>query len=312
MIPNALPLIRPLFAGPLDIVGDVHGEIDALETLLARLGYDAAGRHPGGRRLVFVGDLIDKGPDSPAVLRKVAGLIQQGRAQSVMGNHELNLLLGKTRRYNRWFHRQGDVSDPACAHMTPLPTDERKQVTSFLAGLPLVLHREDLRVAHACGDGPLPVELGSATDALAVYRDYEDRITAQLDADGITDSTERSLALQNQCPVRRTTSGPEERAKIRFKAGGRWRDEARSAWWNHYQSDTFCVFGHYSRTSDHARDGEGLPLFPDDPTAAVGQTMCIDLGAGALAEQRRGVGKDEPHRLAALRWPEREVVADRP
>ena len=55
-------LVHPLFAGPLDIVGDVHGEIDALQNLLNHLGYGEDGVHQGGRRLVFLGDLIDRGP----------------------------------------------------------------------------------------------------------------------------------------------------------------------------------------------------------------------------------------------------------
>lgn len=61
-------LIHPLFDGPVDIVGDVHGEIDALRSLIRHLGYDEDGSHTDGRRLVFVGDLTDCGPDSPAVV----------------------------------------------------------------------------------------------------------------------------------------------------------------------------------------------------------------------------------------------------
>lgn len=53
---------------PLDIVGDVHGEWQALESLLHYLGYRENGSHPQGRRLVFVGDLCDRGQNSPAIL----------------------------------------------------------------------------------------------------------------------------------------------------------------------------------------------------------------------------------------------------
>ena len=62
--------VAPLPPGPVDIVGDVHGELGALDALLDRLGY-VRGRHPEGRRLVFVGDLIDRGPDSAGVLERV-------------------------------------------------------------------------------------------------------------------------------------------------------------------------------------------------------------------------------------------------
>lgn len=74
-----MSLIQDLPPGPLDIVGDIHGEIDALHSLLAHLGYDAQGRHPDGRTLVFVGDFCDRGPDSPAVLARVAHLVAGGR-----------------------------------------------------------------------------------------------------------------------------------------------------------------------------------------------------------------------------------------
>src|SRR5436190_20092060 len=95
-------LVRPLFEGPLDVVGDVHGEIDALVALLRRLGYDEQGRHPEGRRLVFVGDLTDRGPDSPAVVERVRRLVEAERAQCVLGNHEFNILAERLKPENSW------------------------------------------------------------------------------------------------------------------------------------------------------------------------------------------------------------------
>jgi polynucleotide kinase-phosphatase len=86
--------------GPFDIIGDVHGCREELEILLRRLGYvlvrDEAGRpvggsHPEGRKAVFVGDLVDRGPDSPGVLRLVMGMVAAGTAICVPGNHEQKL-----------------------------------------------------------------------------------------------------------------------------------------------------------------------------------------------------------------------------
>ncbi|MBD0671153.1 polynucleotide kinase-phosphatase [Streptomyces sp. CBMA156] len=86
--------------GPFDIVGDIHGCRSELETLLTRLGYalarDAEGRpvdaaHPAGRTAVFVGDLVDRGPDTPGVLRLVMGMVAAGHALCVPGNHENKL-----------------------------------------------------------------------------------------------------------------------------------------------------------------------------------------------------------------------------
>ncbi|MCS0635566.1 polynucleotide kinase-phosphatase [Streptomyces sp. LP05-1] len=76
--------------GPFDIIGDVHGCSAELEALLTRLGY-ADGAHPEGRTAVFVGDLVDRGPDSPGVLRRVMSMVRAGTALCVPGNHENKL-----------------------------------------------------------------------------------------------------------------------------------------------------------------------------------------------------------------------------
>ncbi|WP_017537962.1 polynucleotide kinase-phosphatase [Nocardiopsis halophila] len=87
--------------GPFDVIGDVHGCRAELEELLDVLGYgierDAQGRavgarHPEGRTAVFVGDLVDRGPDSPGVLRLAMGMVEAGDALCVSGNHEAKLV----------------------------------------------------------------------------------------------------------------------------------------------------------------------------------------------------------------------------
>ncbi len=87
-------------AGPFDIIGDVHGCASELRSLLIRLGWtlrydgDAAvdATHPDGRQAIFVGDLVDRGPDSPGVLRLVMGMVASGNALCVSGNHEAKLV----------------------------------------------------------------------------------------------------------------------------------------------------------------------------------------------------------------------------
>jgi protein phosphatase len=82
--------------GPFDIIGDVHGCFDELAELLGRLGYvSGAGTghcHPDGRRAVFVGDLVNRGPATPDVLRLVMSMVASGDAKCVQGNHDLTLL----------------------------------------------------------------------------------------------------------------------------------------------------------------------------------------------------------------------------
>jgi protein phosphatase len=88
-------------SGPFDVIGDVHGCREELELLLAGLGYaldqDEQGRpvnarHPAGRRVIFLGDLVDRGPDTPGVLRLAMGMVAAGTALAVAGNHEVKLL----------------------------------------------------------------------------------------------------------------------------------------------------------------------------------------------------------------------------
>ncbi len=88
--------------GPLDIIGDVHGCFDELVALLRDLGYQVrrasdtehsfVTSHPGGRKAVFVGDLVDRGPNTPDVLRLVMAMTAQGTAYCVPGNHDIKLM----------------------------------------------------------------------------------------------------------------------------------------------------------------------------------------------------------------------------
>ncbi|HEU4349775.1 MAG TPA: polynucleotide kinase-phosphatase, partial [Actinoplanes sp.] len=80
--------------GPFDVIGDVHGCHAELVALLTKLGYRVEGEnatHPEGRTAVFLGDLVDRGPDTPGVLRLVMGMVAAGTALCVSGNHEQKL-----------------------------------------------------------------------------------------------------------------------------------------------------------------------------------------------------------------------------
>ncbi len=81
-------------AGPFDIIGDVHGCDTELLALLDTLGYDTAARpirHPEGRRALFLGDLVDRGPGSDNVLELAMDMIDAGHALCILGNHENKL-----------------------------------------------------------------------------------------------------------------------------------------------------------------------------------------------------------------------------
>ncbi|MCW2907407.1 MAG: metallophosphoesterase [Actinomycetia bacterium] len=142
--------------GPFDVIGDVHGCRTELEALLAKLGYrvirDAPGRAvdavpPEGRTAVFLGDLVDRGPDSAGVLRLVMGMVAAGHALAVPGNHENKLTRALSGRNVQISHGLAETLSQLAAE------DEafRKDVAAFCHGLVshLVLDAGHLVVAHA-------------------------------------------------------------------------------------------------------------------------------------------------------------------
>ena len=133
-----------------DIIGDVHGCLDALRRLCDVLGYDAEYRHPTGRRLVFVGDLADRGPDSVGVLRLVAGLVSRGRALLILGNHDDALLRRLTGEL--FDTDKGGLSETlALLDAQPDKKTLKKALLAMLARTPLYLLLDGggLIIAHA-------------------------------------------------------------------------------------------------------------------------------------------------------------------
>ncbi len=145
-------------AGPFDVVGDIHGCAAELEALLAQLGYtvtEATGPDgvtfdvlpPAGRKLVFLGDLVDRGPDTPRVLRLAMAMVAAGTALCVPGNHEAKLL--------RWL-RGKDVKPThglaeSIAQLEREPPAFRQRVSDFIDRLVshYLLDGGRLVVAHA-------------------------------------------------------------------------------------------------------------------------------------------------------------------
>ena len=241
-------LVRDLFDDPLDIVGDVHGELNALENLLLHLGYAADGSHPEKRRLVFVGDLTDRGPDSPGVVTRVQELVESGAAQCVLGNHDLNILLKDPKHDNHWFFGEEFALDRTCEITPAVLADDktRDQVTQFFKTLPLALERNDLRVIHACWDDEMIEVARRSFDAVALHEEHAKRITSAHNQQPDLDKVEKGLEFQNRNPVKVLTSGKERRAAKPFEASGKLRYQERVPWWHEYDAVPFCVFGHYS------------------------------------------------------------------
>ncbi len=136
--------------GPFDIVGDVHGCHTELVTLLGELGYDTAAhpvRHPDGRRVVFLGDLVDRGPQVPEVLDLAMAMVEAGTALCILGNHENKLGRALAGRNVQVSHGLAE----SLAQLDTRPAADRARVAAFIDGLVshYVLDGGRLVVAHA-------------------------------------------------------------------------------------------------------------------------------------------------------------------
>ncbi len=143
--------------GPFDIIGDVHGCFNELQTLLQRLDYQVTPpsefaapflvSHPEGRKVVFLGDLVDRGPATPAVLQLVMDMVETGHALCIPGNHDVKLLRKLKGREVKMTHgiveslQQLEKQSPAF----------KERTIAFLDGLisHYVLDDGKLVVAHA-------------------------------------------------------------------------------------------------------------------------------------------------------------------
>ena len=147
---------RTELTGPFDIIGDVHGCRSELESLLGELGYQTyrddqgrpiGARHAEGRTVVFVGDLVDRGPDTPGVLRLVMGMVADGDALCVPGNHENKLVRYLKKGTATLTHGLAETVE----QLGRENEEFRKEVLDFCDGLVshLILDGGRLVIAHA-------------------------------------------------------------------------------------------------------------------------------------------------------------------
>jgi protein phosphatase len=220
--------------GPFDVIGDVHGCIDELMSLFTLLGYQvghytgAMGQAvpfavpPDGRKAVFVGDLGDRGPDTPSVFRLVMDMCRAGFAICTMGNHDNKLM-----RYLR-----GGGVQPThglaltIEQLAPYPPEFLLETRSFLEALPthLVLDNGRLVVAHAGLRDDLHGRSSPRVRSFALFGDT----TGETDDNGL--------------PVRLNWAGEYRgRALVVYghtpAEGPLWQGETVNI-------DTGCVFGH--------------------------------------------------------------------
>lgn len=139
-----------------DIIGDVHGHADCLVALLERMGYrhrNGAWRHVD-RTAIFVGDLIDRGPQQRRTLEIVRDMVKEGTARATMGNHEFNAIAWATEDPAKpgdfLRSHDGHHAKQHEAFLTQLGKDEREEWVQWFWQLPLWIEEPRLQVVHAC------------------------------------------------------------------------------------------------------------------------------------------------------------------
>lgn len=171
-------------------IGDVHGRIDLLDALLAKIEADSARRPRGEVLVLLLGDLIDRGPDSAAVVRRAMRPLGWGRLQSLKGNHEaamLDALDGDRKMLSIWLRNGGDaalrswgfdaalldeadVGKIADALHQAIPAAER----AFIARCPLSLRIGDYFFVHAGIRPGVRLEQQSDQDMLWIREEFLD------------------------------------------------------------------------------------------------------------------------------------------
>ena len=192
-------------ATKLDVIGDIHGLADSLETLLQKLGYDTELNHPDGRRLCFLGDLVDRGPHSLEVLNRVRQAVANGH-YCVRGNHDNNLARGL----------QGDNIKSKSTRETlhkALQQDReyQTQVKDFIQSLPSFYRYRDYVLCHADIEWFDPLLQPSKERMYGRSRRHEDH-----DTDGIFRQTSDLTVVRGHIPL---TSPGERTVSLEAGAG---------------------------------------------------------------------------------------------
>ena len=178
----------PQLSPPVCVVGDIHGRADLLDRLLALIAAEPEAR---AARLIFVGDYIDRGPDSAKVLMRLQEMTTAGRAVCLMGNHERMLLDAidqPEEAGQRWLLNGGDATLASFGVAGRLPGENEAErmaalaqrlravlpagVEAWLRALPLWWQDQGLAVVHAGADPALPLAEQGETALIWGHRHF--------------------------------------------------------------------------------------------------------------------------------------------
>jgi hypothetical protein len=231
-----------------DLIGDVHGHAAELVRLLEALGYVAAGpayRHPAGRRVIFLGDYIDRGPEIGRVLQIVRGMVEAGDARAILGNHEFNALAfhtpdpGRPKEFLR-SHTEKNLRQHR-ATLDQLTGGELADALEWFRTLPLWLDLGGVRAVHACWDD------GHLARAAAGLRHHDGLTTAFLREASARDSDLfRSVEIILKGKEAALPAGAVYRDK-----DGHVRTEVRTRWYLDPAGHTYRTYAFQTETVEN-------------------------------------------------------------
>lgn len=140
-----------------DFIGDIHGYAGTLKELLLKLGYQLESfSHPKGRKLVFLGDYIDRGQEPLEVLSIIRGFVDAGNGLAILGNHEYNALAWYTpsadgQGYCRPHHTKNRLQfQETLEALEALSPEQRQDWLEWFRELPIAIDHPHFRAVHAC------------------------------------------------------------------------------------------------------------------------------------------------------------------
>jgi hypothetical protein len=275
-----------------DIIGDVHGHAGVLKNLLVKLGYEyrsGVWRHQE-RQAIFVGDLIDRGPEQIETVRIVRSMLEAGSARCVMGNHEYNAIAYATCDPNRPGEylraRSGERGERhgrqhrRFLEEVGVDSPLHREIVEWCRTLPLWLDLGAVRVVHACWEE-------SSIAALTPHCVAGD--VGVLSEDGFLATCEEGSDAWTA--VEHSLKGPERElppGEPYIDKDGNMRHSVRTAWWTEPAflnlGEPLTFIGHYWQV------GEMRPLSP--------RVICVDYsaGKGGPLVAYRWSGETEPDR----------------
>ena len=215
-----------------DIIGDIHGHADELEALLIKLGYqliDGIYQHEF-KRVIYLGDFIDRGPKQRQVINIVRPMIERGYAHSVMGNHEFNAICFATIGSDGQPLRKhtDENTEQHQAFLTAYSNnDERNNVIDWFKTLPINLEIDGIRVIHASWNENELEVIASLLDDKQCLLDEAYEQCSQKGSDAF-----EAIEILLKGPEANLPEG------VSFKdKDGRLRHNARIQWWKAKEGD---------------------------------------------------------------------------